>query len=298
MALWSCGLVAIGSPAGIIAQSDAVHNAGAQQVYVIVRTDDGGMSHSVNMALQRLIASGLPVTESVIFAAPWYQETVEILKQHPEVAVGVHLALNSEWKNYRWGPVAGRSAVPALVDSDGYFFHSARALHANHPDLKQVETELRAQIERALHSGIRIDYVDYHMGTVSDDPQFRAIAERLAHEYGLAMMGYFGETRQNPQYAAAPAAMTDSLVAYVDRLTPGVHVLVTHCGIDDAELGALVDMNADGALADMSKHRQGELDAVTSRRFREEIDKRHVTLMTFRQLVEKQGLQAMRRPGG
>lgn len=297
MAFWLCGLVAVGAPAGVVAQVDAVHNAG-EPIYVIIRTDDGGMSHSVNMALEKLIASGLPITESVIFAAPWYQETVDILKHHPEVAVGVHLALNSEWKNYRWGPVAGRSAVPTLVDSDGYFFHSARDLHANHPDLKQIETELRAQIERALRSGIKIDYVDYHMGTVSDDPQFRAIAERLAHEYGLGMMGYFGEDRLNPQYAAAPAAMTDSLVAYVDRLTPGVHVLVTHCGIDDAELGALVDMNADGGLADMSEHRQGELNAVTSRRFREATERRHVTLMTFRQLIEKQGLQAMRRPGG
>lgn len=291
--------MAIGSPARVGAQADAVHNAGAaDRVYVIVRTDDGGMSHSVNMALERLIASGVPVSASVIFAAPWYQETVEILKRHPDVAVGVHLALNSEWKNYRWGPVAGWGTVPTLVDSNGYFFHSARDLHANHPDLRQVETELRAQIQRALRSGLRIDYVDYHMGTVFDDPQFRAIAERLAHEYGLGMMGYFGESRQNPQYAAAPGDETDSLVAYVDRLEPGVHVLVTHCGVDDAELGALVDMNADGALADMSRHRQGELDAATSQRFRQELANRHVTLVTFRQLIEKQGLQAMRRPGG
>ncbi len=254
------------------------------------------MSHSVNLALQRLIATGYPVTVSVIFPGPWYQETVEILKQHPEVAVGVHLTLNSEWKNYRWGPVAGASAVPSLVDSNGYFFHSAEALHAHHPDVKDVETELRAQIERALHAGLRIDYVDYHMGTVRDDPRFLAVAEKLAHEYHLAMMGFFGETLQNPQYFAAPADKTDSLVAYVNRLRPGLNVLVTHLGIDDPELGALVDMNTDGGLADMSRNRQGELDAITSARFREALESHRLRLLNYRQVIEMQGLTAMRRP--
>src|SRR2546426_5881701 len=53
------------------------------------------MSHSVNLALQRLIDARLPISVSVMFPCPWYQETVEILKRHPEVAVGIHLTLNS-----------------------------------------------------------------------------------------------------------------------------------------------------------------------------------------------------------
>jgi predicted glycoside hydrolase/deacetylase ChbG (UPF0249 family) len=154
----------------------------------------------------------------VMFPTPWYQETVDLLKRHPEVSVGIHLTLNSEWKNYRWGPVSGRGSVPSLVDADGYFFATSEALHNNHPDLGEVEKELRAQIQRALKSGLRIDYVDYHMGTVTRYPEFREIAERLAKEYGLGMSGYFGETRHDPQYLAAPANKTDSLVAMTDRL--------------------------------------------------------------------------------
>jgi hypothetical protein len=48
----------------------------------------------------------------------------------------------------------------------------------------------------------------------------------------------------------------------------------------------------------MSKDRWGELDAFTSRRFREEVLTRNVRLITYRQLVEMQGMKSMRRPGG
>jgi hypothetical protein len=219
-----------------------------------------------------------------------------MLKRHPNVSVGIHLTLNSEWKNYRWGPVLGRTAVPSLVDSDGYFFASSDALDNNHPDLKQVEAELRAQIERAMNSGLKIDYVDYHMGTVLDNPRFREIAERLAKEHSLGMMQYFGEPRYNPQYEARPQDKTDSLVALTTRLKPGFTVLVTHVGIDNAELAALLDMNTSGGLPEMSKNRQGELDAVTSQRFRDAVKARNIQLMTYRQLIAMQGLQSMHRP--
>jgi len=298
-ALLVCGPMLFASPTHVVGQADASsHPVNPEQVYLVIRTDDAGMSHSVNMALEKLIATGLPVSVSVMFPTPWYQETVDILKRHPEVAVGIHLTLNSEWKNYRWGPVLGRTAVPSLVDADGYFFPSSEALHQNHPDLKEVEKELRAQIERARGSGLKIDYVDYHMGTAVRYPEFREIAERLAKEYGLGMSQYFGEARHDPQYSAAPAAKTDSLLAMVDRLRPPFNLVVTHVGIDNAELGALLDMNTDGGLPEMSKNRQGELDAITSLRFRDAIKAHNVQLLTYRQLIAMQGLRSMHRPQG
>ncbi len=285
------------SPTNAVGQADASrHPANSDQTYLIIRSDDAGMSHSVNMGLERLIATGLPVSVSVMWPTPWYQETVEILKRHPDVSVGIHLTVNSEWKNYRWGPVLGRTAVPSLVDADGYFFATSEALHKNRPNLQELERELRAQIERARGSGLKIDYIDYHMGTVVRYPEFREIAERLAKEYGLGMSGYFGETSHDPQYWAAPPSKADSLVAVVNRLTPRYNLLVTHVGIDDAELGALLDMNDDGGLPEMSKNRQGELDALTSQRFRDALKARSVPLLTYRQLIAIQGLKSMQRP--
>ncbi|GAC1648878.1 MAG: hypothetical protein NVS4B3_05090 [Gemmatimonadaceae bacterium] len=175
-----------GAPARVSGQLETAQRPrSSEPVYLLIRSDDGGMSQSVNRALEKLVDTGLPVSVSVMFPCPWYQETVAMLKQHPAVSVGIHLTLNSEWKNYRWGPIAGRSVVPTLVDEDGYFYPTSAALQRNHPDLREVEIELRAQIARALASGLRIDYVDYHMGTAVRYPQFRQLTERLAREYGL-----------------------------------------------------------------------------------------------------------------
>jgi hypothetical protein len=256
-------------------------------VYLVIRSDDGGMSHAVNMALKQLLETGLPVSVSVMFPCPWYQEIVEILREHPEASVGVHLTLNSEWRYYRWGPVTGREAVPSLVDEDGYFFPSSDDLYHNQPDPGEVERELRAQIERALATGLHIDYLDYHMGTANGDPDIRAIVERLGSEYHLGLMGYNGDDRFNPQYDAEPAAKLDSLLVAVERLEPGYHVLVTHLGIDTPELAALVDMNTAQPLEQMSRHRQGELDAVTAPAFREALVRHAITPITYRELLAR-----------
>jgi predicted glycoside hydrolase/deacetylase ChbG (UPF0249 family) len=291
VATWLCWA---GAVTGVSAQIS--HPPSSPPVSLIIRTDDIGMSHSVNLAMQRLVATGMPMSVSVLFVCPWYQEAVEILRQHPTVSVGIHLALNSEWKHYRWGPVAGSQAVPSLVDENGLFFPSADAFYNHHPSVAEVERELRAQIDRALRSGLKIDYVDFHMGTVTKYPEFREIAERLAKEYGLGMSGYFGEAMDAPQYAAAPDQKADSLVAFINRLKPGLNAVITHVGIDNDELGALVDMNTDEPLPDMSKHRQGELAALTSPRFSAALKARNVQLLTYRDVIVREGLQSMRRP--
>ena len=75
------------------------------------------------------------------------------------------------WRSTRSGAaIAGgrcsaRRGVPSLVDSVGYFLSSGEAFLASKYDLGEVERELSAQVERALASGLKIAYVDAHMGT-------------------------------------------------------------------------------------------------------------------------------------
>lgn len=269
-------------------------NAGGFKYYLI-RLDDMGMSHGVNMAVKQVIETGLPVSTSVMFACPWYQEAVDILKEYPEVSVGIHLTLNAEWKNFRWGPVAGKDAVPSLVDEHGYFLPARSLLYARNPDLGEIEVELRAQLDRAMASGIKIDYMDYHMGAAVQTIETREIVEKLAAEYGLGMMYYFDEKSASSTYSSGHEAKLDSLIANVGRLQPGYNLQVVHVALDTPEMQAMEDLNTFG-LKEMSKHRQGELDAITSPAFHKAIKTNKLSPITYRDLIEMVGLENMKRP--
>jgi len=263
--------------------------------YYLVRCDDIGMCHSVNMALEQVIESGLPISTSVMFACPWYQEAVDILKDHPEVSVGIHLTLNAEWKNYRWGPVLGKEAVPSLVDSLGYFFPSRSKLFANNPKFEEIEMELRAQIDRAINSGIQIDYIDYHMGAAVQTLELRKLVESLAEEYKLGIAQYFGEKYSSKTYNAPLDSKADSLVNVVNNLKPGINLQVIHIGLDTPEMKALIDLNPFGP-ADMSKQREAELNSLLSQQFRDALKRNNIRSITYRDLIEIISLENMKRP--
>lgn len=274
---------------------------GQNQAKLLLRVDDIGMGHSVNMAMKQLAETGIPFSTSVMFACPWYLEAVEILKAHPAISVGIHLTLNSEWKNYKWGPVLGKAVVPSLVDSNGYFFATHAEFNAHEIKVDEVEKELRAQIERALRSGVKIDYLDYHMGTAVSRPEFRTVVEKLAKEYDLGMSRYFGEAYQTIFHIPIENKQ-DSLMAVIQRLQPGTtNLLVVHAGLENPEMNALFDMDsplmraADGASL-VGKHRQAELNALCSPEFREFVREDKLTLITYRDLIAQTGLKAMKSP--
>jgi predicted glycoside hydrolase/deacetylase ChbG (UPF0249 family) len=263
---------------------------------LLIRCDDLGMSHSVNMAFKELMESGLKFSASVMFPCAWYQEAVDILKEHPEITVGVHLTLNAEWKNYRWGPVAGRDKVPSLVDSNGYFFPSRATFFANNPKAEEVEIELRAQIERAINSGIKISYLDYHMGTAVEKPEHRAIVEKLAKEYGLAISRYFGEVDVESMYSVDIDKKKDYLSNLLEKIEPGkINLLVCHIGKDQPELQAMIDMNSFG-LSEMSKHREAELQSLISAKKNNLFEKNGINLINYSDLIKQIELKNMKSP--
>ena len=271
--------------------------AQTEKIPLLFRLDDIGMCHSVNMAAKEVLETRMPVSMSVMVPCPWFTEAVEILKQYPHVSVGIHLTLNSEWKNYRWGPVAGVTMVPSLVDSLGHFFPSRSKLFANNPRLEEIETELRAQIEKAQKAGLKIDYLDYHMGAAMQTPQTRAIVEKLAAEYGLAISRYYDEVDVEGGYAAPVANKLDTLLKKVTNLQPGgTKLFVVHIGLDEPEMAAMEDLNPSGPR-DMSKHRQAELRALLAPNFQQLINSERFRIVNYRMLNEEKGLKSMKRPG-
>ena len=263
---------------------------------VIIHTDDIGMCHASVEAFKDLWNFGTITSGATMVPCPWFTEAAELLKKYPNVSIGIHLTLNSEWKQYRWGPVAGSSAVPSLVDSVGNFFPSRSALFGNNPKLSEIETELRAQIQKALKTGLKIDYLDYHMGAAVQTLETRAIVEKLAAEFKLGISRYYDEEGIEGWYFASPANKLDSMMLKLSTLQPGrTKLFVIHVGLDSPEMNALEDLNVFGPK-EMSRHRDGERAALVSPSFQQLLKNPKFRLVNYRMMIEEKGLGAMKRP--
>lgn len=149
----------------------------------IVHADDIGFCHAANLGAFEALEAGPATCGSLMVPCPWFAEAAQLARQRPHLDLGVHLTLNCEYAQYRWGPVLGAGAVPSLADADGGFPQSVGAV-AERAQPEEVERELRAQVERALAAGIDVTHLDAHMGTVMLAP-FVHVYARLAAEFRL-----------------------------------------------------------------------------------------------------------------
>src|SRR5690242_1101406 len=115
---------------------------------LVLHADDLGMAHSVNRATFEALEKGWITSSSILVPCPWFPEVVRFAREHPDADLGIHLAVNSEWNDFRWRPVSPVDAVSSLLDKDGYLPLEETGVVANaKPD--QVDRELRAQVDRA-----------------------------------------------------------------------------------------------------------------------------------------------------
>jgi len=131
--------------------------------------------------------AGLATSFSVMMPCPWVPEIVHYIHAHPSADAGLHLTLTSEWKEYRWGPVAGSSVVPGLVDSEGAMWPTVEET-AQHATPDEVEAEIRAQLARARRMGFQPTHLDTHMGTVYATPAFIERYIRVGAENHIPIM--------------------------------------------------------------------------------------------------------------
>ncbi len=227
---------------------------------LILHADDVGMSRSVNRATLEALEKGWVTSASVLVACPWFPEVARWAKQHPDADLGIHLALNSEWTGFRWGPVSRATLVPTLLDAQGYLPLTSEEVMEKAASA-DVEQELRAQIEKARAFGVNITHLDSHMGTLFRTPNLFEVYVRMGQSYRLPQLISQGSRTGTsslglvPAGGSSPESPTVDLVleirpgvppekwvqTYMDMLRPlppGVYQLILHTAYDDEEMRA------------------------------------------------------------
>jgi len=146
---------------------------------VIISCDDLGLCHAADVGVYTALREGAATCASLMVPAPWSRHAASMYEQGDDI--GVHLTLNCEHENYRWGPI---THAPSLLSGDGGFPRSIDDLW-EHADPEEVRRECRAQIERALAWGIDVTHLAPHLTAITLRPEFFDVYLDMAVEFRL-----------------------------------------------------------------------------------------------------------------
>jgi predicted glycoside hydrolase/deacetylase ChbG (UPF0249 family) len=218
-----------------------------QEVYLLVRGDDIGSSHAANLGCIESYQNGIMQSVELMTPCPWFPEAVKMLKDNPDLDVGIHLVMTSEWDNMKWGPLTD---APSISDEDGYFypmvwkrkdFPPNTSLQETEWDIKEIERELRAQIELALKYVPWVTHAGFHMGVSGLDEEIGAVVARLKKEYYLDidMDPYDFKRFTGWGDAGTLTERIDNFAAVLEQLEPGFYLFVDHPAIDSPEMQSI-----------------------------------------------------------
>ena len=128
---------------------------------LVVTADDFGISPAVNKAVIEAYRNGILRYTSLMVKRPFAAEAVSLAKENPGLGVGLHVEL-CESDPAAWGM--------------RYFFSPTHR--------KQIEPEIRAQIEKFISYGLKPTHADGH-SNIHVHPTIFPVLCSLSREYGI-----------------------------------------------------------------------------------------------------------------
>ncbi len=262
---------------------------------LVIHADDFGMNHSVNRAIAEALENGWVTSASIMVPCPWFPEVVRFAAAQPTMDLGIHLTLTSEWRNLRWGPVDSRDRVISLLDAAGYFPADPGEIISD-AQPAEVESELHAQIERALKMGLRPSHLDSHMGTLFHSIPLFHLFVKMGHYYGVPVLGE--EDGNDSEVQPASEVLIKNIIAIEPGVTsqdwigwyektleeqgPGVYEVIVHLAYDDEEMRATAWDHPDFGAA----WRQRDFDMVRSPEFHKFLKDQGYILVNWKGLAK------------
>lgn len=221
----------------------------ADTIRIATQGDDLGANETTNRAFAEAFHQGVLRNAAVLACGPSIEHAAKLLAKEKGLCFVLHTAVNAEWTNVRWGPVAGADKVPSLVDDTGNFFRTTVETWNNKPQVEHILIELQAQLDRARDLGFDIKLADAHMGWTwifnEDEPKYHD----WRHRNGLI---------DRPVYSPLPkvecmADPVQRLMLQLTRAVAGQYLIISHPAYDNAETRALGHPGYEGDLVATSR---------------------------------------------
>lgn len=149
---------------------------------LIVTADDVGLHPGMTAGAMRAHDQGIVTAVSLCAPGRDLENAVRELRDRPRLDAGIHLVLVGE------RPSSPPDRVASLIGRDGKLLPGFRAFTWRYLrgaiDPRELELELRAQIETVLGHGVRLAHLNSHQH-LHVLPRVFTTAARLAAEYGI-----------------------------------------------------------------------------------------------------------------
>lgn len=149
---------------------------------LILNADDFGLTKGVNEGIIRAHREGILTSATLMATGPAFDDAVVRARANSSLGIGCHLVLTGGFA------VAPREEIPSLVDEDGRLPKSlgvfVTKVSSGRIRTKDIERELRAQIEKIRGAGIEPTHLDTHKHTHAH-PRVMNVLGRIARELGI-----------------------------------------------------------------------------------------------------------------
>lgn len=240
-------------------------------------------------ATMQSIEAGIATSCSLMAPCPWASHAMHLLRQRPEIPLGIHLTLFCDTTHYGWGPLTAKDRVPSLLTETGTFSSpdAVPELLAQ-ARLDEVELEFRAQVRAVLDAELMPSHLDRHCLADGGRDDIFDMTAALAEEHGLAVRVWREPGRQKLRARGLPVddhELMDSFrldldgkpARYARLLRPGMNEWAVHAGLGNEEVQAV-----DGGW----RVRSTDYEFPTSSRTREILQQEGIVLIDYRAVHE------------
>ena len=266
---------------------------------LLIHADDLGLSKSVNETSLESLLNNTVSSASVIMNAKKVQEIADFSNNNPEIDLGVHLTVTSEWKIHKWGGILPKNDIQSLLNSQNNFYWNKRKF-TKYQNLDQLYNELQAQVDLAISMGMNVSHIDSHEGALFFDPDVFKTYLKIAEDNNLIAFVpiqasvHFNDNFPKPKNAiifdqffmAEAGIKIDEMEEYylniLDKLEPGLSQIIVHFGKDNDNMKKITVDKIDYG----SKWRETDYKVFNSEKFLSSLKKNNIKVINYQDLTK------------